>query len=497
MAKLYFIALAIVCLLPALCEGNPVVFATPQCQGGYLDQSTINTGVLNPINTARENVAKGNQQNGPNGTNLPSAKSMTQMSWSCELEQTAVKALENGKCLETAPDSGGKASFFDNQYDYPATPISEILANAFNDNYLSQIKNNKLNVQSQGTVTSTVTFNGPDNLKSYANLIRPEAKEIGCAFNRCTSPEVKYTYYCILNTEDIKTGETVYQGDPTQITSCSQVTCPSGYMCNTTTLLCEATTVATATSAPSTSSSLVTSPSSSPSTPSATTTRATTTTTIPTSSQAQFPSGGGGGMCSTSHNYAGRMTDAIRNEYVRLHNFRRGLLATGQIPRKDGKYLPKASNMWSMSYDCALEAGAIKHASTCPSALSDPNSRPNEGENFKSFPATKFDFGTAAKKSVTEWWKPIRSVNYFEKVVVFRPFHVGAPISSFTQMGWASSNKLGCSIVRCTTENRYVGVCRYRAGGNIVNSNVYQVGNPCSMNPGGATRCNPSEGLWS
>ncbi|EYC30766.1 hypothetical protein Y032_0004g1760 [Ancylostoma ceylanicum] len=70
------------------------------------------------------------------------------------------------------------------------------------------------------------------------------------------------------------------------------------------------------------------------------------------------------------------------------------------------------------------------------------------------------------------------------------------------QMGWALSNKLGCSIVKCSTDNRYVGVSRYRARyfpisfslnlnitlhrGNIVNSNVYQVGNLCTMNPGGA-----------
>ncbi|EYB93990.1 hypothetical protein Y032_0177g624 [Ancylostoma ceylanicum] len=208
--------------------------------------------------------------------------------------------------------------------------------------------------------------------------------------------------------------------------------------------------------------------------------------------------GDGGGICSNVHDYADKMTDALRNEYVRLHNFRRSLLAKGHIPRKDGKYLPKAANMWKMSYDCNLEAEAIQYASTCPPELSKENSRPNLGENLKKFPATRFTFGTAAKKSVTEWWKTIRGVNYFKKAAVFRPFHDGKPISSFTQMGWALSNKLGCSIVKCTTENRYVGVCRYSPRGNTVNSTIYQVGNPCSLNPGnGATTCNTAEGLWS
>ncbi|RCN41452.1 SCP-like protein [Ancylostoma caninum] len=164
------------------------------------------------------------------------------------------------------------------------------------------------------------------------------------------------------------------------------------------------------------------------------------------------------------------MTDTLRDEYVRLHNFRRGLLAKGQIPRKDGKYLPMASNMMAITYDCSLEEGAISWAAQCPKASSPQSFRPGLGENCYSFPATRFNFDTAAKKSVTEWWKPIRDVNYFEKVVVFRPFHEGAPISTFTQMGWATSNKLGCSIVKCTTSNRYVGVCRYSPRYSLIRS---------------------------
>ncbi|RCN41457.1 SCP-like protein [Ancylostoma caninum] len=192
------------------------------------------------------------------------------------------------------------------------------------------------------------------------------------------------------------------------------------------------------------------------------------------------------------------MSDVLRSEYERLHNFRRGLLATGQIPRKDGKYLPKASNMRKIAYDCGLEEGAILYASTCPSTHSEQSKRPADvGENFKTFPATRFTFDTAAKKSVTEWWKVIRDVNYFEKVAVFRPFHDGAPISSFTQMGWALSHKLGCSIVKCSASNRYVGVCRYSPRGNIVNNNIYEVGRPCGACPNGAPSCNRDEGLCS
>ncbi|EYC30042.1 hypothetical protein Y032_0005g2414 [Ancylostoma ceylanicum] len=63
------------------------------------------------------------------------------------------------------------------------------------------------------------------------------------------------------------------------------------------------------------------------------------------------------------------------------------------------------------------------------------------------------------------------------------------------KMGWATSNLLGCSIVKCSTSNRYVGVCRYSPKGNLVNYNVYQVGTVCSACPSGKTSCNRDEGL--
>ncbi|EYC30005.1 hypothetical protein Y032_0005g2389 [Ancylostoma ceylanicum] len=166
---------------------------------------------------------------------------------------------------------------------------------------------------------------------------------------------------------------------------------------------------------------------------------------------------------------------------------RLSLLAKGHIPRRDGKLLPTASNMLAVTYDCTLEEGALQWAGQCPTACSPQNTRPGVGENCYSFRATRFTFDTAAKKSVTEWWKVIRSVNYFANTVVFRPFHDGERISSFTQMGWATSNKIGCSIVRCTRSNRYVGVCRYSPRGNIVNNKVYQVGPVCTACPSGTT----------
>ncbi|RCN43048.1 hypothetical protein ANCCAN_11008 [Ancylostoma caninum] len=84
MINIHFIALAITSLLPALSEGKPVVFVEPQCKpNGYLDKNTIDNNVLKPINTRREALAKGTQQNGfdpPNPqTFLPPATDMTKL----------------------------------------------------------------------------------------------------------------------------------------------------------------------------------------------------------------------------------------------------------------------------------------------------------------------------------------------------------------------------------------------------------------------------------
>ncbi|KAL6740495.1 hypothetical protein Aduo_013846 [Ancylostoma duodenale] len=500
MAKLNLIALAIASLLPALCEGKPVFFIQPLCPSGYLDKDTIENKVLKPINTHRLALAQGTQKNGSGGKppKLPPATNMTKISWSCDLEQKAIKTI-NGNCVNQAspvkPNNGeGLADVLYYGIDYDNT-VGAIIQDSFKD-WLLKIKFNSFPVTTKGTVISYPTYDATNPiLWPYANLVRATNTEIGCVLERCpptsTVPNKLITFYCVLNGRNITNGEPLYMGTTKNTDGCKEVTCPTGYACNDATLLCER----SATTSSSTSASTSSSTASSTGASGATTTKA-------PSPQAQFPTGGGsGGMCSGYAN-ANRMTDNLRNEYVRLHNFRRGLLAKGEIPQKGDIYMPKAANMWKMSYDCGLEQGAIEYASQCPTAGSGQSSRPGVGENFKTFPSARFPtFEDAAKKSVTEWWKPIRSEAYFSSTNVnFLPIYDQYPISSFTRMAWATTNKVGCSLVKCTSNNVYVGVCRYRPMGNILNSNIYQIGNPCTVKPTGPTplpsRCDSIEGLW-
>ncbi|RCN53192.1 hypothetical protein ANCCAN_00746 [Ancylostoma caninum] len=68
---MFFItALAIILLLPALCEGA-------LCAKGKLEKKEIDDYVLNPVNKYRQALVAGTQKNGDTGKNMPKPKSMT------------------------------------------------------------------------------------------------------------------------------------------------------------------------------------------------------------------------------------------------------------------------------------------------------------------------------------------------------------------------------------------------------------------------------------
>ncbi|EYC30043.1 hypothetical protein Y032_0005g2414 [Ancylostoma ceylanicum] len=425
MAKFYFIALAIISVLPALCKGQ-------FCENGELLGDEIYEYVVDPVNERRETLLNGKQQNGDSGKNLPPPKGMTKLYWDCDLEKQAIDILKGKDCFladDPPTNAGGKAQIFE-ALDASTTPSASSVIKSVIGFSLSDIDYVALPIQ-DGATEVKYTDDGKESLLNYFTLTQPSSSKIGCAWKKCTNGQW-LNVYCILDSPAIKDGGVIYEVG--KAGTC--IDCPTGTGCDPTSNLC-----VPLASLPTTQPGATTTPSTSTTTPTTTTTTTPTTTTTtpppaptttpPTSPEASFPTGASS-RC--THAVASRMTDTLRSEYERLHNFRRGLLATGQIPRKDGKYLPTASNMQKISYDCGLEEGAIRWASQCPTTNSAPSSRNGVGENFKTFPATRFTFDTAAKKSVTEWWKPIRDVNYFEKVVVFRPFHDGAPISSFTQV---------------------------------------------------------------
>ncbi|KHJ77122.1 SCP-like protein [Oesophagostomum dentatum] len=151
------------------------------------------------------------------------------------------------------------------------------------------------------------------------------------------------------------------------------------------------------------------------------------------------------------------MTDDLRIQFLDMHNFRRSELAKGNVARKNGNRYPIAANMARMSYDCSLETEALSYTRQCPYAKSGST---NVGENF--FRVSGLNtWADGVNQAVTSWWKVVRagSSGVGVNAVTFRQVHVGTDIESWSQMAWATTNKVGCSIVKCL--NEYVVDCRY------------------------------------
>ncbi|EPB73816.1 SCP-like protein [Ancylostoma ceylanicum] len=187
----------------------------------------------------------------------------------------------------------------------------------------------------------------------------------------------------------------------------------------------------------------------------------------------------------------GLMTDVVRANILQMHNWRRSQLAFGKIKNGKNDYnLPPASNMYKMNYDCNLEKNALAFASRCTMTSSPPASRPDQGQNVHVGPLTT-DYLLTGQNAVKAWWSQIFKNGLNQKMLFTTNLRdkPAAP-TAFTQMGWATSVKLGCAIVQCPS-NMFT-VCRYSAAGNIVNQQIYIPGTPCAACP---WSCIATEGL--
>ncbi|RCN53193.1 SCP-like protein [Ancylostoma caninum] len=224
MAKFYFIAFAVTSLLPAFCNGS-------FCRRGKLERSQIHEYVLNPVNEARQRLSAGKQKNGLGGKNLPAAKGMTKLAWSCALEKIAIETL-NGRCMykEDPTDEDGRATLFQ-QYDLVflfllcfiplVANASSLLGYGFGDpidaGIIKTIFQNDLNYINifalDGVTPRKVVYKKktPQALQKFVNMIRPKATKIGCAFVKCNKPQDPYAVYCVMNAKKLNDGDVIYE----------------------------------------------------------------------------------------------------------------------------------------------------------------------------------------------------------------------------------------------------------------------------------------------
>uniref|UniRef100_A0A7I4XZC4 Cap-18 n=1 Tax=Haemonchus contortus TaxID=6289 RepID=A0A7I4XZC4_HAECO len=183
-----------------------------------------------------------------------------------------------------------------------------------------------------------------------------------------------------------------------------------------------------------------------------------------------------------------QMKDAWRQLIVKMHNFRRSQLAKHTMMRKTKYDLPQAGNMMELAYDCQLEADAIRYANSCSIS---PLPKGNVvGVNITSKSEESIYHGI--REAVMSWWRVVTESGP-TKDVIFESKYVNTSTAFFTEMAWATNEKVGCGLAACN-QTYLVVVCRYSPGGNIVGEQIYKPNKPCVDCPHKST-CSPDEGL--
>ncbi|KHJ92152.1 SCP-like protein [Oesophagostomum dentatum] len=137
--------------------------------------------------------------------------------------------------------------------------------------------------------------------------------------------------------------------------------------------------------------------------------------------------------------------------------------------------------MMEMSYDCGLEDLAQRVAGLCRYKGTPSNQR-FDGELVYLADESIEVLGSSSiilSRAADSWWDQIYE-NGINEEMLYSPYfekRTNSP-TSFTQMAWATTSKIGCDIAEC--RSKAFVVCRYSAKGNIPGEYVWQVGPPCS-----------------
>ncbi|CAG0897825.1 unnamed protein product [Darwinula stevensoni] len=171
---------------------------------------------------------------------------------------------------------------------------------------------------------------------------------------------------------------------------------------------------------------------------------------------------------------------------VNLHNELRTKVANGQNPYKALQL--QSSAMLEMSWDDELAFIAQKWADQCRFE-NDCNqcrrvARFSVGQNLF-FSKSKFQEDPNA-----DWRLPLYA--WFSMAQLFPQedvpsYKAGSEWSTYTQMVWGKSYKVGCGFASFRDGSDYLKlyVCNYGPAGNLIGQQVYSTGSPCSSCPRG------------
>uniref|UniRef100_A0A8D2IQX7 Cysteine rich secretory protein LCCL domain containing 1 n=1 Tax=Varanus komodoensis TaxID=61221 RepID=A0A8D2IQX7_VARKO len=182
------------------------------------------------------------------------------------------------------------------------------------------------------------------------------------------------------------------------------------------------------------------------------------------------------------------ITDSDMQSILDLHNKLRG------------QVYPQASNMEYMTWDVELERSAQSWAETClwehgPSSLL-PSIGQNLGAHWGRYRPLTFH--------VQSWYDEVRDFTYPypQECDPYCPYKCSGPVCThYTQVVWATSNRIGCAVNLCHNMNVWGQiwpkaiylVCNYSPKGNWWGHAPYKHGRSCSACPpsfGGGCREN-------
>ncbi|CAJ0595583.1 unnamed protein product [Cylicocyclus nassatus] len=394
------------------------------------------------------------------------AKNMYKLFWDCNMENKVANAINPAKGKMTLTKKYAQNYVIFNTTAVGTGAGAEAYSKVARDEWLKELTY-------AGGLDKNQTYK--DGLDFFANMVNAKATKVACAYK----PDGSNMHYsCIFNVKPIK-GQSIYERG-TPCTKNAKCTTYPGSVCITDEKLCKyegdipepevtSTDATTATNVNPTGGTTATG---------VTPTAATTTADI-----------------KLDNAY---MTVAGRTKVVNAHNYRRTLLATGQI--RNGKNpsnanLPTAAFMSKMEYDMNLEAQAIEHAKGCSLIKSDESTRTGIGENV-------YVHNTVIKDAVELfnivaicWWTQIfqDGINnqlIFSENLRDKQAKKNIDQTAFTQIAWANTNKIGCASVDCSGKSFVV--CRYSPAGNILNQPIYRIGYVCQGCQG---TCSSADGL--
>ncbi|KAK4291427.1 hypothetical protein Pmani_035743 [Petrolisthes manimaculis] len=172
-----------------------------------------------------------------------------------------------------------------------------------------------------------------------------------------------------------------------------------------------------------------------------------------------------------------------------LHNQLRSRVAMGLEGRGAPGPQPSASNMKLMVWDTELATLAQAHADQCTFEHECNDCRRvgrfAVGQNlFISF-QSNFDRRVQWGRAIKAWYDEVQD---FPNDNIMQ-FQFSAPVGHYTQLMWWSSDKIGCGFTMYREDGwwKKLYTCNYGPAGNILFSQMYRQGPPCSACPRGYT----------